>query len=184
MVLALLYVLDLPDQRSFQHAKEISSMAILLMQLVGRFQVSHMRNYRMQMRMGIHSGMKDAKTILTTAIYSFSKFITRRKNAISSTKADRLDNPPSTCPFCTLPSPRVLCGRRGGLQDAPLLCIRRHGHPVPPLVSALPLINTCITTVWFEGLIQCSHPIQRLSELWGPFNGKLVSSHQFFFEVP
>ena len=61
MVLALLYVLDHPDKRSFQHAKEISSMAILLMQLVGRFQVSHMRNYRMQMRMGIHSGMEDEK---------------------------------------------------------------------------------------------------------------------------
>jgi hypothetical protein len=39
-----------------QHAAEISNMAICLMKEVDRFQVSHMRNYKMQMRMGIHSG--------------------------------------------------------------------------------------------------------------------------------
>ena len=60
---------------TFQHAKEISNMAIRLMQEVSGFkvfahqkspkwesqlvaQVSHVRNYKMQMRMGIHSGGK------------------------------------------------------------------------------------------------------------------------------
>jgi len=46
----------LPYPNGKQHAKEISNMAIRLMQEVAGFKVTHVRNYKMQMRMGIHSG--------------------------------------------------------------------------------------------------------------------------------
>ena len=61
----------LPYPNGKQHAKEIANMAIRLMKEVDGFrvrklnldrnsiiivQVNHMRNYKMQMRMGIHSG--------------------------------------------------------------------------------------------------------------------------------
>jgi len=46
----------LPYPNGKQHAKEIANMAIRLMKEVDGFRVNHMRNYKMQMRMGIHSG--------------------------------------------------------------------------------------------------------------------------------
>ena len=46
----------LPYPNGKQHAKEISNMALRLMREVNGFKVNHMRNYKMQMRMGIHSG--------------------------------------------------------------------------------------------------------------------------------
>ncbi len=49
-------VSGLPIRNGDDHAKEIALMALALVQKVGSFKLQHRPDYKLQLRVGIHSG--------------------------------------------------------------------------------------------------------------------------------
>ena len=63
----------LPKPNGLQHAREISQMALQLMHIVDGFKVKHRPSYKLQMRMGIHSG-KCVGSVVGSKMPHFSIF--------------------------------------------------------------------------------------------------------------